>query len=383
LFALFFDRPKFRDLPLPRKRYLIRFFTQLFDLQTESIIKYAHSSSLVVRLVEHVESDDVKEVLGVLLASEKKYVDRSITTDIDFTLVETSKIETFLCSHIRQNGLIGITDNFFRVLTSVRGFSSPVVANVIKFDSFNIVKATLDLISTPSSSYDAVMFFSDIILRIISLNDSLMSDFVNVVAENMNSTKSVISNFSQPASIAAPSSPSPSTTLTEPSSPSTSSSLFCQLHSSLLLVDGLVKRSIGLSVLVKPLLLNCLNTFFKVKLGNVIHFIISGIIVACLEQQQSELIDTLVNDGHMIEKILEFSEQKDTSVAFRGHLLLVAKSMNSCPQLEEKLLSNDKWQQFSETSVKEFLNKSICPPDAALLAAKQRQIQKAGGSFLG
>jgi len=148
-------------------------------------------------------------------------------------------------------------------------------------------------------------------------------------------------------------------------------------------VDGLIKRSVGIPDLVKSLLIDCVNTFFKVKLGNVIHSTISGILVTCMEQQHKELVDILVNEGNLIEKVLEFSDKKGPDVGYHGHLMLIAKFMNTCPLLEEKLLGNEKWQQVVETSVKEYLNKSICPPDASLLAAKQRQIQKAGGSFLG
>lgn len=89
LFALFFDRQKFREIPVPRKRCLIRVFNYIFDSHTKSIVQYAGEKTLVQKLAEIVESDDVREVLTLLLASEKKYVDRS-GIDVDFTLIEVN-----------------------------------------------------------------------------------------------------------------------------------------------------------------------------------------------------------------------------------------------------------------------------------------------------
>jgi len=116
----------------------------------------------------------------------------------------------------------------------------------------------------------------------------------------------------------------------------------------------------------------------------VIHFTIVGIFNACFEIPYKELVDTLLNEGQLLQKVLENSgPTTDPTIAFHGHLLMVAKSMNSCPLLEEVLKGNEAWQKMMETCVKDFQNKSICPPDANMLAAKQRQIAKAGGTFLG
>jgi len=116
----------------------------------------------------------------------------------------------------------------------------------------------------------------------------------------------------------------------------------------------------------------------------VIHYIIVGILVACFEIPYKELVDTLINEGQLVQKVLENSAPPtDSSIGSHGHLLMVAKAMNVCPLLVETLKENEAWQKMMETFVKEFQNKSICPPDANMLAAKQRQIAKAGGTFLG
>jgi len=279
----------------------------------------------------------------------------------------------------------------------VRGFSSAVVADLMKFENFKIAKSTLELITNTSTSYDAVVFFCDAILRVVSLNSAIQQTFLEVISSNLDLIKSIIAHYSSPSTLSTTVSSTVSSTQSSPqssseSSPQQSSSQpsaqssppsVCQLHSAILLVDGLVKRSVGIPDLVKPLILDCLSTFFKVKLGNVIHSTIAGILVTCMEQQHKELVDVLVNEGHLVERVLEFGENTGPAIGYHGHLMLIAKFMNTCPLLEEKLLGNEKWQQFVESSVKDYMNKSICPPDAALLAAKQRQIQKAGGSFLG
>jgi len=281
----------------------------------------------------------------------------------------------------------------------VRGFSSAVVADLMKFENFKIAKSTLELITNTSTSYDAVVFFCDAILRVVSLNSSIQQSFLEVISSNLDLIKTILSHYSSPtlsstlsttlsttASTTASTTQSSTQSSSEPSPQSSAQSStpsVCQLHSAVLLVDGLVKRSVGIPDLVKPLILDCLSTFFKVKLGNVIHSTIAGILVTCMEQQHKELVDVLVNEGNLVERVLEFGEKKSPEIGYHGHLMLIAKFMNTCPLLEEKLLGNEKWQQFVESSVKDYMNKSICPPDAALIAAKQRQIQKAGGSFLG
>jgi len=90
----------------------------------------------------------------------------------------------------------------------------------------------------------------------------------------------------------------------------------------------------------------------------------------------------MLKEGKLIDKIVECSEQKDQGVGYYGHLMMIAKFVNDCPLSDDYLL-NEKWQKLIEVSVKDFCNKSIFPPGAELIAAKQRQIAKAGGSFLG
>jgi len=116
----------------------------------------------------------------------------------------------------------------------------------------------------------------------------------------------------------------------------------------------------------------------------VIHFNLVAIFNTCFDIPYKDLVDTLVNEGKIVEKIMQsLTTARDSTVGFHGHLMMVAKAINACTLLEDTLKGNDAWQKMMETVVKEFQNKSICPPDPGMLAAKQRQIQKAGGSFLG
>jgi hypothetical protein len=259
-----------------------------------------------------------------------------------------------------------------RVLTSVRGFSANIVANIIQYNDnqFKITEYIIRHSINTSTAFDAVQFFCDIVLRVVALNSSLQTQFVQVLSAHIGSLQSLLS-----------SSPSPTTSAQSPS-PSSKA----QIHACLVLVDGLLRRNIaGVPELIKPVILACLNIFFQVKLGNVIHFNVVAIFNTCFEIPCKDLVDTLVNEGKIVEKILQSltSTTRDPTVGFHGHLMMVAKAMNACPLLEDLLRSNEAWQKMTDTVVKEFQNKSICPPDAGMLAAKQRQIQKAGGSFLG
>jgi len=395
LFALFFERPKFNELPVPRKRYLIRFLSHMIDNHTKLFIEYAHNAKIVRRLTEIVEFDDVKEVFSVVLASEKKYVDRS-GSDVDFALLERADIPEFLCSQLFSNR-IGVVDNFFRVLTSVRGFSSEVIANIVKFQNFQICKNCLKvLVEDPSSAFDVVVFFSEAILRVVSLNESLQKPFTEVLSSSITPIYSILSKATQATTTttttttATETTTSTTTTETELSQSPAGLPSTLHIHAILLLVDGLLRRIVMSSSaseipdLLKPIILDCLKIFFKVKFGNVLHFTVVGIIVTCFEQRHKDLIDILLKEGKLIDKILEFSDKRaDPSVGYYGHLMMIAKYINECPLASEYFLENENWQKLIDTSVKEFFNKNICPPNSDLLAAKQRQIAKAGGTFLG
>jgi len=340
-----------------------------------------------------------------MLSSEKKYVDRS-GSSVDFTLVEKAEIASYLCTQLSQNK-IGIVDNFFRVLTSVRGFTLEVIGEVVKHNNFQICKSCLTLlVEDPSNSFDIVVFFCEAILRVISLNAPLQELFVGVLATSIAPMYSLLSAATQSSSTPLPApalahtsaagTTETSTTTTtisigaDPSTASVKAPSKAHLHAILLLIDGILRRNIipasssEIPNLLKPIILDCLKVFFHVKFGNVLHFTIVGIIVTCFEQRYKDLIDILIKEGKLIDKILEFSDKKsDTSVGYYGHIMLIAKYINECPLATEYLVESENWQRLMETSVKDFLNRNICPPGADLLAAKQRQIAKAGGSFLG
>lgn len=58
-------------------------------------------------------------------------------------------------------------DSFLRVLTSVRGFSAAVVAQIIQQNDFKIVQHVLsNSLVNPSTAFDAVVFFNDVVLRV-------------------------------------------------------------------------------------------------------------------------------------------------------------------------------------------------------------------------
>jgi len=111
------------------------------------------------------------------------------------------------------------------------------------------------------------------------------------------------------------------------------------------LVQSLVKHK--LSNLLDGGTTSCLDLMIKFKWSNVLHTVISETLCYIFNTPDVELINQLLDEGKLLEKIIETFNTKE-QVGYRGHLQIVANAIRNCsvPELVDRLKSNQQWTLF-------------------------------------
>jgi hypothetical protein len=311
-----------KDKHQPRRVYFfLRLMSYLFQNRSPEMFSYINKSPEVIKkLVYHIRSPHIHQLILTMLSVERQMKEFNIPNS---TWSENCQLMSRVVEILETNPeeYLDAVHKFFSELCLCYPTDSDFVKSIILVNDGALINTVLCLMDNKNTASDAVKLLDQIILSILMENKD-NQEFYNLATTKLFSRKEVFYNLLS------------------------SDSLILVLAGTKL-VQSFVKHK--LVYLLDRGTLSCLDILVKFKLSNVLHSVVCDIICSILKSSDIDLINQLLKEGKLIDKIIDaFNSTNNSEIGYRGHLRIVANALRECqiPEVCSELKDNQRWNEF-------------------------------------
>lgn len=313
-----------REKHQPRRVYFfLRVMSFLFQNRSPEMFSYVinHSQPLVSRLVYHIRSPHILQLVLNMLAVERQMKEFGVE----------------ICAWSEKSELIPVVVEALRTqpeenLESVQKFFSEVclsypvdsafVKNILLVGDSALIRTVIELMENKNTASDAVKLLDQVVLVIMNDNQGDL-EFFQMVRERLLVHKEKFQGLI------------------------TSNSLLTAL-AGVKLIQALVKHKFVDLMDGAPL--SCIDLMMKFPWSNVIHRVISDTFVYIIAHPKDLLLSKIFPESNsLVDKIIDtFASTTNLTVGYHGHLRIIANALKTCrhPTIVQYLAEHKRWNDF-------------------------------------